>query len=328
MALHRLLGTLLLFILVLFTAAHTWAEPLKLPLTLDLPLLRALIVQQAFTQPGEKAAILNQGQGCNQIVLHNPQISVDRNTLRLHTKVQIKWGTPVMDSCLTPLLWEGSVVLWQRPKINAQWQLSFETVNSAILDKTNKPIKAVDLLWDLVKEHVHGYLNKITINLAPPVNDMKNCLQVMFDRDHQQAAQRFFASMRPEPPTLFPEGLQVIILADFDSASSAGGSYEPVPEPTAQEYARVIDFYRDMNQRTYKISYEYLAEESVKNWVQEGKLFLFRIHSKDFSPGSTGRPNLHTMYWKGLFDEDNLRDVVLKLNGNAELFYREASKTV
>lgn len=243
MALHRLLGTFLLFTMVLFTAACTWAEPLRLPLTLDLPLLRALIVQQAFTQPGEKAAILNQGQGCNQIILLNPQISIDRNTLRLHTKVQIKWGTPVMDSCLTPLLWEGSVVLWQRPKINAQWQLSFETINSAILDKTNKPIKAVDLLWDLVKEHVHGYLNKITINLAPPVNDMKTCLQVMFDRDHQQAAQRFFASMRPEQPALFPEGLQVNILAELDTAPSSNTD-ETVPEPTAQEYARVIELWQ------------------------------------------------------------------------------------
>ena len=152
--------------MILCTAARTWAEPLKLPLTLDLPLLRALIVQQAFALPGEKAGILNQGQGCNQIILLNPQISIDRGYLRFHTKVQIKWGTPVMDSCLTPFLWEGSVVLWQRPKINAQWQLSFETINSAVLDKNNKPMKAVDLLWDLVKEHVHGYLNKITINLT------------------------------------------------------------------------------------------------------------------------------------------------------------------
>lgn len=243
MVFHRLFVSFFLCAMILCTAARTWAEPLKLPLTLDLPLLRALIVQQAFALPGEKAGILNQGQGCNQIILLNPQISIDRGYLRFHTKVQIKWGTPVMDSCLTPFLWEGSVVLWQRPKINAQWQLSFETINSAVLDKNNKPMKAVDLLWDLVKEHVHGYLNKITINLAPPVNDMKTCLQVMFDREHQQAAQRFFASMRPEQPALFPEGLQVNILAEYDAAQP-GGAYEAVPEPTSQGYARVLELWQ------------------------------------------------------------------------------------
>ena len=31
------------------------------------------------------------------------------------------------------------------------------------------------------------------------------------------------------------------------------------------------------------------------------------------------------MYWKALFDEENLKNVVYKLNGNAEVFYRKAS---
>src|SRR5690606_19386161 len=40
---------------------------------------------------------------------------------------------------------------------------------------------------------------------------------------------------------------------------------------------------------------------------------------------SKGRPNLHTLYWKALFDPDNLQDVAYKLNGQAELYYRTAS---
>ena len=34
---------------------------------------------------------------------------------------------------------------------------------------------------------------------------------------------------------------------------------------------------------------------------------------------------MHTLYWKMLFDEQNLADVVYKLNGQAEVFYRKAS---
>jgi CRISPR-associated protein Cpf1 len=34
---------------------------------------------------------------------------------------------------------------------------------------------------------------------------------------------------------------------------------------------------------------------------------------------------MHTLYWKMLFDERNLADVVYKLNGQAEVFYRKAS---
>ena len=34
---------------------------------------------------------------------------------------------------------------------------------------------------------------------------------------------------------------------------------------------------------------------------------------------------MHTLYWKALFDEQNLADVIYKLNGQAEIFYRKKS---
>ena len=59
--------------------------------------------------------------------------------------------------------------------------------------------------------------------------------------------------------------------------------------------------------------------------VNEGKMYLFQIYNKDFSNYSKGTPNMHTLYWKALFDERNLADVVYKLNGKAEMFYRKKS---
>ena len=54
-------------------------------------------------------------------------------------------------------------------------------------------------------------------------------------------------------------------------------------------------------------------------------MYLFQIYNKDFSNYSKGTPNMHTLYWKALFDERNLADVVYKLNGQAEMFYRKKS---
>ena len=56
--------------------------------------------------------------------------------------------------------------------------------------------------------------------------------------------------------------------------------------------------------------------------VAENQLYLFQIYNKDFAAGVTGTPNMHTLYWKNLFSKENLADIVLKLNGEAELFYR------
>lgn len=93
----------------------------------------------------------------------------------------------------------------------------------------------------------------------------------------------------------------------------------------ASEYKSFSDFTEHINQQAYQVQFQNISKATLKQLVDEGKLYLFRIWNKDFSDYSKGTPNLHTLYWKMLFDEQNLVDVVYKLNGQAEVFYRKAS---
>lgn len=90
-------------------------------------------------------------------------------------------------------------------------------------------------------------------------------------------------------------------------------------------YEDISGFYREVEQQGYMLSSRPVSSSYIDTLVDEGKLYLFRIWNKDFSEFSKGTPNLHTLYWKMLFDERNLVDVVYKLNGQAEVFYRKAS---
>ena len=90
-------------------------------------------------------------------------------------------------------------------------------------------------------------------------------------------------------------------------------------------YEDISGFYREVEQQGYMLSSHQVSEAYINRMVEEGKLFLFRIWNKDFSAYSKGTPNMHTLYWRMLFDEHNLADVVYKLNGQAEVFYRKAS---
>ncbi len=90
-------------------------------------------------------------------------------------------------------------------------------------------------------------------------------------------------------------------------------------------YQGVDAFYKEVADQGYKVNFVNLPIEMVEDAVESGKLCLFQIYNKDFSPHAKGKPNLHTLYWKMLFVEENLKDVILKLNGEAELFYRAAS---
>lgn len=90
-------------------------------------------------------------------------------------------------------------------------------------------------------------------------------------------------------------------------------------------YTDMSGFYKEVENQGYKLSFKPIDVVYVDQLVDEGKIFLFQIYNKDFSEHSKGTPNMHTLYWKMLFDETNLGDVVYKLNGEAEVFFRKAS---
>lgn len=92
-----------------------------------------------------------------------------------------------------------------------------------------------------------------------------------------------------------------------------------------KKYEDISGFYREVEQQGYMLGYRKVSVSFINQLVDEGKLYLFQIWNKDFSEHSKGTPNMHTLYWKMLFDEINLADTVYKLNGQAEVFYRKSS---
>lgn len=91
------------------------------------------------------------------------------------------------------------------------------------------------------------------------------------------------------------------------------------------EYASMDAFYRDLQKRCYRIIRRPIDRSVLDAMTDRGDILLFRVYSKDMSEYSRGTPNLHTLYFRALFDGENQRDVTVALNGGAEMFYREAS---
>jgi len=91
-------------------------------------------------------------------------------------------------------------------------------------------------------------------------------------------------------------------------------------------YSSITEFFQELDQQAYNIQFQQVPVSLIHQLVDDGSLYLFKIANKDFSPYSKGRPNLHTIYWKMLFDPKNLNDVVYKLNGKAEIFFRRKTQ--
>lgn len=105
-----------------------------------------------------------------------------------------------------------------------------------------------------------------------------------------------------------------------DDWSKFGFEFSPT-----ESYNDISEFYREVSDQGYYISFSKISKNYIDKLVENGYIYLFQIYNKDFSKYSKGTPNLHTLYFKMLFDERNLSNVVYKLNGEAEMFYREAS---
>ena len=89
----------------------------------------------------------------------------------------------------------------------------------------------------------------------------------------------------------------------------------------------ISEFYNDVAYAGYRIWFDDISEEYIKEKNENGELYLFEIHNKDWNlkdgRKKTGTKNLHTLYFESLFSDENAsRDFVMKLSGEAELFFR------
>lgn len=91
------------------------------------------------------------------------------------------------------------------------------------------------------------------------------------------------------------------------------------------EYKQFNEFAEDVNLQAYQISFIEVSKKYIKSLIDDNKIYLFKIYNKDFSKYSKGTPNLHTLYFKMLFDKENLENPIYKLSGNAEMFFRKGN---
>ena len=199
------------------------AQTVRLPITVDYSLLQNLIIRNAFTEADQSVTLLNKGNGCLFLSLSKPAVSETGGFVRFETQVTVHAGTPVADQCLVPVEWQGILVLYQRPVIDGNtWKLSFVTASSSLLTNTRQPAKIAAVLWDLIKSRVFTYLESIRIDLAPPVNDVKNSLLPMFPQKVQEQTKAMLRTLRTGETRVTPRAVVVDILADVKEVYKPG----------------------------------------------------------------------------------------------------------
>ena len=134
----------------------------------------------------------------------------------------------------------------------------------------------------------------------------------------------FKTEYRKKDPDLYEKSLHALI-DYFKLGFSRHDSYKCFTfdwKPT-KDYKDIGEFYKDTVNSCYRLNRTPVNYNGLLQMVSDGKGFLFQIFNKDFSANSKGKPNLHTLYFRSLFDTSHPGHI--RLQGGAEIFYRQAS---
>jgi hypothetical protein len=222
MSRHVLLKTIAALLLLMLAVAPAQAgrEPVSVPMTLEYPLVRGLMAAKAFTGTGESTVVLNEMDGCTYIGLWQPMIMPRGNRLAIVCHIKVRAGVSLMNRCVNPVDWEGYIELLEDVRLDPKtWQLAFTTVDSKLYTRLQgEPAKVTQVVWDLVKTHVHDYINRIGLNLTPPVKDLEDFLPLMFPTEQQRQVKSWLSSLRPGAVRVTPTSLQAELSMEVETA--------------------------------------------------------------------------------------------------------------
>ncbi len=201
-------------------------ETVFLPVTLEYPFIRSVLIDQVYTAPGQRAIIIDEiEKDCVSIELSNPDVSPERSMIKVGSTIKIRAGIPILGSCMGFSEWEGYVELLKRPVLDEKsLQVRFETVESRIYDVNRKPATIAGNLSDMIKAHVDPYLDQTTIDLAPPIKEMKDFLRLVFRPEERRRVERLIETLKPGPVQVEESAVKVNLQLEVQRESKPRAS--------------------------------------------------------------------------------------------------------
>ncbi len=200
-----------LLLLILAIPLRIYASPVTVPIKLDYPLLRLLLIKQLFNTPDQSTEIINDPSGCSQIVLTNPQLGEKQASLEIVTEVKARLGIGVFGNCTTLLQWQGSAGFLGRPVIQpGATSVRLEPVDSWLVASDGRKITS-GRIWDLAKDRFQPLFSRFKLDLTPAINTLGMILPEVLAHRSSQQLQTIVSSLRLRDLQVAPTRLDVFL---------------------------------------------------------------------------------------------------------------------
>lgn len=212
-------------------------------MTLDHKLLNSLLLHESFSGTEQSAAIFGVPGDCTYVRIAKPHFSSAGKLLRLEMQLEIRVGLHLGDKCFLPVAWQGYLELLQQPIFDGRtFSLSFRTVNSSLLTLSHKPATVAGLLWRFASPRVSEYLDRVRLDLAPPITELRSFLAPLFHAEAQRSTQAMLNSLHGGGVEVKPDGVVVELLTEAQEIYKPK-DHQVVMELTGEERQQLIDLW-------------------------------------------------------------------------------------
>lgn len=218
----QVIGFLVWLMLTLSGSGGAEAETISLPVSLDPHLLRAFIVRQAFPGTGAAAVLTDPQNRCNRIELKDPRVDTSQEGMTLTARIRLEGGLPVKEDCLRPLDWAGNIRVRMKPFLESgDWRLRFQVVDSRLFRETEDEISLARVFWDLVKRFVHPHLEQCSIDLVPPLDQIRALVPLLIQPKYRDRLESGLRTLRPGEVDSGPEAIRIPVLFELELPKQA-----------------------------------------------------------------------------------------------------------
>ena len=225
---------------VLAVAGAAAAREIDVPLHFDHAFIRQILLAQLYTAPNGQAVLWDTGTGCGYLKLREPAVNSAGTRLRIVSRGEARVGTPIGDTCLAPLQWDGFIELFEEP------QLSDDQHAAAIPCRRVEPLRqrveegvGTGKLWDLVKEYVQPRFAAVHIDLHGPLQDLRDLLPLIVARGDADRIGNIIESVHITGAALTDTGVTARLAFTITPTTAAASppsasplAASPPPEPT------------------------------------------------------------------------------------------------
>jgi soluble lytic murein transglycosylase-like protein len=232
------IACLALILPCLFFMPHrACAEPVTLPIRIDYPLLQSLMLADLFTEPGSSLVLRDPADNCRQIRLADPRLALDNSRIQLEMAVNMTGGKTVGNRCLFPVQWEGYARVYAKPRLDrTNWRLRLDWQDSQLLTPEKQPAMVMEKLWQFFEDRVFDELNEPSLDLTPPVKELKPFLLSMAPEATQSRIRQFLDSLKPDDISIDPQSLTIRFSGEMAMPAEAPRQ-KPPEELSSEELA-------------------------------------------------------------------------------------------